>query len=66
MIENRLKKCCQTCSHVDIGIGQYMRHYADFKEPIKDVQIFCKHEPVCKMYDEETEVAIDENACSDE
>lgn len=60
MIENRLKKCCLNCPHSEVETQQSLQ-----RRTCKDTKIFCKHEPVCKMYDEETEVAIDENACSD-
>lgn len=65
MIENRIKKCCLNCPHSEIGTQQYSQYHACDEYPTKDTKIFCEHEPVCKMYNEETEVTTSENACSD-
>lgn len=66
MIENLLKKCCLNCPHSEIETQQYSHRHACDEYPTIDTKIFCKHEPVCKMYNEETEATTDENACSDE
>lgn len=65
MIKSYLKKCCFNCLYSDIEIGQYTRRHAGDEYPTKDTKIFCKHEPVCKMYYEETEAAANENAGTD-
>ncbi len=66
MIECCLKKCCLNCPHPDIEVRQYLQHYGFDKFPEKDAKIFCRHEPVCKAYGEETEVLIDANAGTNE
>lgn len=65
MIESRLKKCCFNCPHSDIETKPYTRQHVCDEYPTKDTIIFCKHEPVCKMYHEETEAAANENTCTD-
>lgn len=66
MIENRLKKCCLNCRYPDIEKEEYSHCYAFDEFPTKVTKIFCKHEPVCKAYCEETEATSDENTSSDE
>lgn len=65
MIKCRLKKCCLSCPHPEVETQRCLRRHVR-KHPTTVTKIFCKHEPVCKMYDEETEALIDENTNSDE
>lgn len=64
MIKNCLKNCCQNCLYLDIET-ENLRRYIDRKPEIR-TKIFCKHEPVCKAYYEETEATIHENTSSNE
>ncbi len=65
MIENRLKKCCLNCRYPDIEKQEYSQYCAYDGFPTKETKIFCKHEPVCKAYYEETEATANENASTD-
>ena len=47
MIVNTLKKCCSICKYPDIEIEEHC--FSDHK----DVYIYCKHDTVCKYYNED-------------
>lgn len=65
MIENRLKECCLNCLYPEVETQQYSWRNAFSEYLIKDTKVFCKHEPVCKAYYEETEAAANENTNAD-
>lgn len=56
MIDNRLKKCCEDCEHINLKCGtEEMALRNVLNEITHEIYSFiaCKHEQVCKKYIEE-------------